>query len=108
MSEITEREKKWEHLEQASQSVAKWPNWKLKAAGICHCTFSKKILGDGCEICNPEMAREIAEENERDKHLFPNECPACGRPKTNNICVVCCEKSGIKTEQDSQDIENKI
>jgi len=33
----------------------------------CKCkTLQNKMLGDGCEICNPEMAKEIEEENAKD------------------------------------------
>lgn len=32
----------------------------------CECTMSEKTLGDGCQICNPEMAQQIQEENGAD------------------------------------------
>jgi len=50
-----------------------WPSFvtELKAAiakerrsdGKCRCSMVGSILGDGCSICNPEMAREIEREN---------------------------------------------
>ena len=33
------------------------------AKGECTCTLSHRLNGDGCEICNPELAIEIAREN---------------------------------------------
>lgn len=29
----------------------------------CKCSMAIKILGDGCEVCNPELAEEIRAEN---------------------------------------------
>lgn len=29
----------------------------------CRCSLRVKLIGDGCKVCNPEMAREIEEEN---------------------------------------------
>jgi hypothetical protein len=33
------------------------------AEGKCTCTMSQRLNGDGCEVCNPQMAIEIAREN---------------------------------------------
>ena len=32
----------------------------------CKCTMGKKLTGDGCEICNPEKALELAKETIKD------------------------------------------
>ena len=32
----------------------------------CNCTFSQKLVGDGCEVCNPKLAAEISNENQCD------------------------------------------
>ena len=29
----------------------------------CTCTMAQSVVGDGCEVCNPALAREIAREN---------------------------------------------
>ena len=33
----------------------------------CRCTFAQKLAGDGCEICNPERAKELSEEGDDDE-----------------------------------------
>ena len=33
----------------------------------CNCSVGIKVLGDGCEVCNPDMAKEIEEQNRRDE-----------------------------------------
>lgn len=33
----------------------------------CLCTFSQKVQGDGCYICNPERAKELSEEGDEDE-----------------------------------------
>ena len=34
----------------------------------CKCSLSKRLTGDGCPICNPEMAERIDLENDLDEH----------------------------------------
>lgn len=35
-------------------------------AGGCNCDMRTKLVGDGCEICNPELAADIARDNLED------------------------------------------
>lgn len=30
----------------------------------CGCTLRERLVGDGCLICNPDLARELAEQND--------------------------------------------
>lgn len=32
----------------------------------CNCSLRGQLVGDGCSVCNPEMARRIAQENKLD------------------------------------------
>lgn len=33
---------------------------------VCECSLRTRLVGDGCEICNPELADELAKQNEQD------------------------------------------
>ena len=38
-----------------------------QAEPVCRCTMSQRVLGDGCSVCNPELAAELAAEDEDDE-----------------------------------------
>lgn len=35
---------------------------KINPVTGCYCTFSQRMVGDGCDLCNPELAEEIRKE----------------------------------------------
>ena len=36
----------------------------LKAEQVCKCNLRTRLVGDGCEVCNPELAAELAQQAE--------------------------------------------
>lgn len=44
-----------------------------KPKQACKCSMTIKLLGDGCSVCNPEMAARIAENNKRNDDDGPGQ-----------------------------------
>ena len=66
----------------------------------CKCTFREHMVGDGCDICNPEMAKQIEIENGLDG-IEPCGCSPFGLcddhrppPVVHKVIGVCVECSG--------------
>ena len=34
---------------------------------ICKCSLRTRVIGDGCEVCNPKLAAEIKEDNQQEE-----------------------------------------
>ena len=35
----------------------------------CKCSMRIKVIGDGCSVCNPEMAQQIEDDNAFDNYF---------------------------------------
>lgn len=33
----------------------------------CNCSYRTKVLGDGCSVCNPELAKQIEIDNQQEQ-----------------------------------------
>ena len=53
------------------QSNEKGTTTTKRTLNNCKCTMTQSLLGDGCTICNPEMAKEIEENNALDDDHGP-------------------------------------
>ena len=52
----------------------------------CKCTFSQNMLGDGCDICNPELAAECAKDAENYKKPHCKDCGAMTSDEASKNC----------------------
>lgn len=53
----------------------------------CGCDLRTRLVGDGCPICNPELAAEIEAENEKYRHPPCQDCGAMTPEEAETKCV---------------------
>lgn len=58
----------------------------------CNCSLRTKLVGDGCELCNPELAAQIAADNERYNQAPCLECGAETPLEAETMCVCAGDK----------------
>lgn len=52
----------------------------------CKCDMRTKLVGDGCELCNQELAAMIAADNARRKQALCMECGANNPKEAETMC----------------------
>lgn len=52
----------------------------------CKCTFAQKMVGDGCDICNPGYIESLSETEEN--------CPLCDYPYDSIEHETSCQLYG--------------
>lgn len=52
----------------------------------CKCDMRTKLVGDGCELCNQELAAMIAADNARRKQAPCMECGANNPKEAETMC----------------------
>lgn len=78
-----------------------------QAEPVCRCTMSQRVLGDGCSVCNPELAAELAAEDEDDEPA-PAQDERCGDARHNEWvgdnwpCPTCAAIADYKATRPAQ------
>lgn len=54
------------NMETESRIVPLFAGEPARTPAQCRCTFAQRIVGDGCEVCNPELAQRLAAEAQTD------------------------------------------
>lgn len=52
--------------ENTERSHVSGPSAVERRVSGCRCTMAQRMVGEGCEVCNSELAREIERENFED------------------------------------------
>lgn len=57
------------HAPQEAPEPAQPGAGPVDSGQVCQCTFRGRILGDGCDVCNPGLAAQCAAENLEDNRV---------------------------------------
>jgi len=98
MKQASKQRTNW--LRQERNSKGHFMPYKKEKEQQCQCSMAIKVLGDGCDICNPSLALKHAREYIKDLEDEAREleekssCSECGRKSEDGwalYCVDCLE-----------------
>lgn len=69
----------------------------------CNCDMRTRLVGDGCSVCNPELAREMSEER-----MTPSELRKAAEDLRAHLEITHASVGGLGIETPTQILSNKL